>query len=142
MNRTRHALRLLVAAVLAVLAVGAIPTVAHAGTVNAPLTVAGDSITITSPAWKIATGVVLPFLIALVLKASADPRFKAVVGVVVAAVAAIAQRAILLPDGGHLIETGMLLDVALVYAPQLLSYLGVWREFNINDRLLPHRGMG
>ena len=63
---------------------------AHAQT---PLSVGGDAeFVIASPVWTIMTGLVLPLVIALVTKASADPKLKGIVGITLAALGAIVVR--------------------------------------------------
>jgi hypothetical protein len=109
----------------------------------APVTVVGDHhvVTLTPMAWTIITGLIMPFLIAVIMKASASSTFKGVMALVLAAIAAIVERATL-SDGSGLIETGMLVDVLMVYAPQVLTYLGLWRHVNINAKIAPRVGLG
>lgn len=98
---------------------------------------------VTKPVWTIVTGLVLPFLIALISKASASATFKGVLGIVLAAVAAIVERATL-TDGSALFTSALLFDALMVYAPQLLTYLGVWQHVGLNDSkaMLPSKGLG
>lgn len=133
--------RLIAALVAAFFAILAIPTMAFAA--EAPIGVAGTShqLSITPPAWTIVTGLLMPLVIALVMKASASPLFKGVVGIVAAALAAIVERATL-ADGHHVISAGLALDVLMVYGPQLLSYLGLWSHANINAKIAPTKGLG
>jgi len=121
-----------------------LPTLAFAeeGPVG-PVAVQGDSslVTFTPFHWTIITGVIMPFVIGLITKASASPRFQAIVGIVLAAVAAVVERATI-ADGSAIISQGLLVDVLMVYAPQLLTYLGLWRNFALNQRLAPRFGLG
>jgi len=135
--------RLIAALVAALFAVLAIPAMAFAADPVAPVGVAGTShqLSITPPVWTIVTGLLMPLVIALVMKASASPLFKGVVGIVAAALAAIVERATL-ADGHHVISAGLALDVLMVYGPQLLSYLGLWSHANINAKIAPNVGLG
>lgn len=141
MNLITTTRRLIVALVLAVVALGAtMPAVASAATSG--VTVAGTGrLVITPVAWTIITGLALPFVIAIITKASASATLKAVVGIVVAAVAAVVERA-QLADGSAVITTGLLLDVGLIYVPQLLSYLGLWSHVGLNEKVVPKFGLG
>lgn len=144
MNILRRCKRSSAVVAVALMAVFAVPAIAHAaGDPIAPVAVAGDStiITITPPVWTIVTGLLLPFLIAAVMKASASKTFKAVVAIIVAAVAALVERATL-ADGSAVFSSGALLDILAVYGPQLLSYLGLYQHFNINGRIAPTKGLG
>lgn len=101
----------------------------------------GSQFVIASPVWLIITGVLLPFVVGLITKASSDDRFQAIVGIVVAAVGALVVRATTV-DGGAVIDSALVLDIFLVYAPQLLTYLGVYKKFEINQKLAPNSGLG
>lgn len=134
--------RLIVAgAVLAFVA--GVPAVALAVDEAAPIAVedVGSKFLIASPVWSIIVGVLLPFVVGLITKASANDRFQAIVGIVVAAVGAIVVRATTV-DGAAVLDQALVLDVFMVYAPQLLMYLGVYKKFDINAKLAPNSGLG
>lgn len=136
--------RFIAALAVALFTLLAIPAIAFADTGPvAPVAVQGTShaVTLTPMAWTIITGLILPFVIALAMKASASSAFKAVVAIVAAAVAAIVERATL-ADGSAIISTGLLVDVLMVYAPQVLTYLGLWQHVNLNAKIAPTKGLG
>lgn len=112
------------------------------GDVVAPIVVVGDpsTVTITPVQWTLITGLVLPFILAIVVKNARSPRAKAVIAIVVAAAAALVERS-QLADGSAMISSGALLDCLYVYGPQLLTYLGLWRHFEINQKLAPNFGI-
>ena len=101
----------------------------------------GSRFVIANPVWSIIVGVLLPLVVGLITKASANDRFQAIVGIIVAAVGAIVVRATTV-DGGAVLDQALVLDVFLVYAPQLLTYLGVYKKFDINSKLAPNTGLG
>lgn len=101
----------------------------------------GSQFVITSPVWTILTGVALPIVVGFVTKLNASDRVKAVAGVVVAAVGAIVLRATTV-DGAGVLDKALVVDVALVYLPQLASYVGVWSKFDLNQRTAPNTGIG
>lgn len=141
-TRRQRAARAVAGIVIAVGALFVVPAaVAHADTAE-PVATAGAELVITPVTWTIITGLVLPFVLALVLKASASSTFKGVVGIVTAAVAAIVARAATIPDGSAVISTGLLLDVGMVYGPQLLTYLGLWQHIDLNQKVAPRFGIG
>lgn len=132
------------ACVAAFFALLAIPSMVFADTGPvAPVAVQGTShaVTLTPMAWTIITGLILPFVIALIMKANASAPFKAVVGIVAAAVAAIVERATL-ADGSAIVTTGLLVDILMVYGPQILTYLGLWQHVNLNAKIAPTKGLG
>lgn len=141
-QRRRRILTGLILALATLFAVPAMSVFAAEGPV-APVAVQGTShtVTLTPMAWTIITGLILPFVIAIIMKASASSTFKAVVSIVAAAVAAIVERATL-ADGSAIISTGLLVDVLMVYAPQVLTYLGLWQHVNINGKIAPNVGIG
>lgn len=121
------------------------PTITHADDVaDATVTAAdGASLVVTAPVLSIVTGLLLPFVIALITKAATSSTVKAVVGIVVAAIAATIQRATQ-ADGHAVFTAALLLDIGLVYGPQLLTYLGLWSKLGqggINAKLLPNTGI-
>lgn len=112
------------------------------GDVIAPVVVSGDSsiVTLTPISWTIVTGLVMPFVVSIVLKASASKWFKGLVAIILAFVAAVVERATL-ADGTAVFTSGLLLDNLLIYAPQLLTYVGFWSHLNLNERLAPNVGL-
>lgn len=108
----------------------------------APVAQASNHAVVLTPmAWTVITGLILPFVIALITKVSSSPAFKGFMGILVAAIAAIIERAVL-ADGSAVISTGLLLDVGLVYIPQLLTYLGLWQHVDLNGKMAPTKGLG
>jgi hypothetical protein len=108
----------------------------------APLAVQGDphAVTITPVQWTLVTGLILPFVLAVFVKAGRSAKFKGVAAIVTAAIAAIVERATL-ADGSGVFTSGQLLDGLYVYGPALLTYLGLWSHFKINERILPTFGI-
>lgn len=132
------------AAGLLILGVGlvAAPTLALAQD-EAPIAAedVGREFVIANPVWSIITGVLLPLVVGLITKASANDRFQAIVGIIVAAVGALVVRATTV-DGSAVLDSALVLDIFLVYAPQLLVYLGVYKKFDLNQKLAPTKGVG
>lgn len=89
----------------------------------------------------IITGLLLPFLLALITKLDADSKIKAVLGVGMAGVGALVARAITL-DGSAVFTWPLLLDVGMVYIPQALSYVALYSKFDINAKMAPQFGIG
>lgn len=89
----------------------------------------------------IITGLLLPFLVAAVTKASSSSTFKAVVGIILAALSAMIARATQ-TDGSAVFSQGLAIDILLVYGPQLLTYLGLWSKVDINGKIAPSKGLG
>lgn len=103
----------------------------------------GASLVVTAPVLSIVTGLLLPFVIAVITKAATSSTVKAIVGIVVAAIAATVARATQ-ADGHAVFTAALLLDIGLVYGPQLLTYLGLWSKVGsggINAKLLPNTGI-
>lgn len=92
--------------------------------------------------WLLITGTLTPILIAALTHISASPRKKAVIGVLVAAIAAVVERATL-ADGSAVLTWGLLADVVKVYGVQAVSFLAFWNVpgIRINDRILPEHGV-
>lgn len=128
---------------LMVLSFAALTTTALAAGPVAPVAVQGTShaLVITPIAWTVITGLIMPFVMALVTKYWASSALKGAVGIVLAAVAAIIERATL-ADGSAVFTSGLLLDVLLVYVPQLGTYIGFWQHVNINAKIAPNVGIG
>jgi hypothetical protein len=108
----------------------------------------GSALEITQPVWLLITGILLPILVGAVTKYAGRDDVKAIVGIVVAAVAALVLR-MTQYDGSAIFDPDYLLDVALVYVPQLASYLGFWRNLGTNEHgkginafLAPEKGLG
>lgn len=119
------------------------PTPAIFADAVAPLTTAGQSHTLvlTPVQWTIITGLIMPFVLALITKASSSSVFKGVMGILVAALAAVIERATL-ADGSAVFTSGLLLDIGLVYGPQLMTYLGLWSKVDLNGKIAPKLGLG
>lgn len=82
----------------------------------------------------------IPIVNGIITKATASTLVHDVVSIVLSAcVALLAQRT---GDGAAIISTEMALNVLVVYAVQLASYLKVWKPIGINGRLAPTRGIG
>lgn len=137
--------RFLVAVTVAITAFGAIgigAAFADGPNDQAPVTVAdGHKFVLTPLVVTIITGLLLPFLIALITKANASSLLKGLVGIVLAFVAAVLERA-MLTDGSAIISGGLLVDVGAVYIPQLATYIGVWQHAGLNNKLAPNLGIG
>lgn len=101
----------------------------------------GSQFVISSPTWTIITGALLPIAIGLITKASANNTFQAIFGIVTAAVGALVIRATTV-DGAAVFDQALIVDVALVYIPQIAAYLGVWKNLQLNQRLAPNSGFG
>jgi carbon starvation protein CstA len=90
----------------------------------------------------IVAGFLIPLAVGLLTKVSAPDRVKAVAGIVLAAVAALITQATT-ADGGAVISQEMVVTWALALGTSIASYLGVWKPVaNINDHLLPDKGIG
>lgn len=146
-NSRPRPLRRLVRFLTAAVCVGAgslivAPTVAFAEE-DAALTVSdsGTSFVITPVYWTILTGLAIPFVVALFTKAATSTKTKAVLAIVLAAVATIIERASF-ADGTGVIDSAILLDALLVFGPQVLSYLGFWQPVvRVNERVAPNFGI-
>lgn len=120
----------------------ALPGAAHAAGDIAPVVDTGGHVLVLSPSVvKIITGVLLPFVVALVVKLNASAAVKAVVGIIVAGVAATIERAIGV-DGQAVFDRSLLVDAATLYGVQLLSYLGLWQHVTLNAKIAPTVGIG
>lgn len=139
---TRQRLTLCLLALLSVFL--ALPAAAHAaGDDITPIVQEGaEHVLVLSPLIvKVITGLLLPFVIGLVTKLAASSATKAMIGIVVAAVAATVERAITV-DGSAVFDRALLIDAATLYGVQLLSYLGLWGHLNLNAKLAPRFGIG
>lgn len=90
-------------------------------------------------------GVVLPFVVGLLNHFNAPKSVKAVVGIIVAGVAAVLTQ--LAGSGTDVVITwGTVRLFALTYGVQLLAYLGLWSNIpsngGINAKLAPNKGIG
>lgn len=108
-----------------------VPVVVHSGT----------TYVLTPLMATMLTGLVLPFVVAFATKVSASATTKSIIGVVLAFVAAVVERATL-ADGTAVFTAGLLVDLGAVYVPQIVSYLGVYSHFNINAKIAPTVGLG
>lgn len=96
-------------------------------------------ITIPEVGVSIVIGLFLPLLLGILYKPTNPPWVKVVGGIVAAAVAALIQNNIQ-EDGTAVISWLMLVEAALIYVPQILSYLGVWKPLaddDLNGRMGP-----
>lgn len=122
--------------------VGTLPTFADGPNDQVPISVAdGHSVVLTPIVVTIVTGLLLPFLVAAITKSNATSFLKGIVGVVLAFIAAVLERA-MLTDGSALISGGLLVDVGAVYIPQLATYIGIWQHKGLNTKILPDFGIG
>jgi hypothetical protein len=142
MNLLTRARLIVVGAVLA-LGVMAAPAVTYAQEELAPVTTEGAGSTyVLSPfIAKTIIGIVLPFLIALILKSTASDKVKGAVGIVVAAVSALVLRWQQL-DGSLVMDQAALQDVFHVYGTQFLVYYNLYKRLDLNSKLAPNFGIG
>lgn len=144
MNRARV---MIVGACLTTVAFFAMPVTVFAQDTAEPdatpvVTDEGGGEYILSPfMWKIIVGVLLPGVIGLVLKINLDAKAKGVISIVIAAIGALVVRWTTL-EGDFLFDRAALQDIFHTYAIQLLTYLGIYRQFNINANLAPNFGIG
>lgn len=131
----------LIGIVAAVAAVFVMPSMAFAQD-GAPVTVegAGSEYVLSPFIWKTITAIVIPIVIFLITKASANPTFKVILALVVAAVDALIIRWTKL-DGSMVFDQAALQDVFHVYAIQALTYFGL-NKTHIPSMLAPERGLG
>lgn len=97
--------------------------------------------TLSAQAVAVALGLVLPFVVGFLTKVNAPKSVKSTVGIIVAGVAATIQNAVS-ADGSAFISSEMLLNFALVYGAQVLSYVGLWSNYGINEKTAPNKGIG
>jgi hypothetical protein len=142
MNLLTRARLIVVGAVLA-LGVMAAPAVTYAQEELAPVTTEGAGSTyVLSPfIAKTIIGIVLPFLIALILKSTASDKVKGAVGIVVAAVSALVLRWQQL-DGSLVMDQAALQDIFHVYGTQFLVYYNLYKRLDLNSKLAPNFGIG
>lgn len=136
-------LKRLLAAIAAVGLVILVPQTAFAQDVPAPVTVDdAGSVYLLSPTWvKIITGLLLPLLLALLTKVTLNPVIKGALGIVLAAATALLIRWTTL-DGSLVFDQAALEDIFMVYGVQLLTYLGLYRQANLNAKMAPRFGIG
>src|SRR5688500_12073185 len=101
----------------------------------------GSEYIIAAPTWTVITGLLLPIVIGFITKANASKSFQAIVGILVAAVGAIVVRATTV-DGAAVFDQALILDATLVYVPQIASYLGFWKNLDLNQKMAPNVGLG
>lgn len=136
-------IRKIIAAMVLVFGIIALPTVAFAQEEVAPVAVegAGSTFVLSPFLWKTITGILLPIVVYLITKASGNAIFKGVVALVVAAVDALIIRWTAL-DGSMLFDQAALQDIFHVYGTQLLVYLGILRHTSLDQKLAPNTGLG
>lgn len=109
-----------------------------------PIAVAtGSHLTVTAPVLSIVTGLVMPIVLAVFTKLATSSFRKGIIGIVAAFLAALIERA-MLADGSAVFTQALLLDVGLIYGPQLLTYLGLWQKFGtdgLNAKLALRKGV-
>lgn len=125
-----HLLRTAILATTLTFGVLALPSVALAQD-SAVVVDQHSQIVLTPVAVTILTGLLMPFLIGVVYRflKNSSSRVKGVVALLLAAVAALIERAVMV-DGSAVFSWALLLDVGLVYGPQLGTYLGIWGHPN------------
>ena len=97
--------------------------------------------TIDASAVAIILGLVLPFVVSLMTKLNASKAVKATVGILAAGIGATIQHAVR-DDGSAFLSGTMLLNFAIVYGTQVLSYHGLWSNYDINEKVAPNKGIG
>lgn len=97
--------------------------------------------TLDATAVALVLGLILPFVVGLVTKVNASKAVKATVGIIVAGIGATIQHAVK-DDGTAFISSQMLLNFAIVYGTQVLSYHGLWSNYSINEKVAPNKGIG
>jgi hypothetical protein len=102
----------------------------------------GFTLTVSQQVVAIVTGLLLPVLNGLVMKtATLSEGAKAAIAALIAAIAAVIVQATQ-ADGTAVFTGSLLLTFALVYLPQVASYLGFWKNLNLNEKLAPTKGIG
>ena len=100
-----------------------------------------DPIVVDETLVKIAVGLLLPALTGLLTKWNASATVKQVVAIVLSAVSAIIIENTV-EDGSAVLSSEVLLDAAILYGVQILSYLGLYKPHEASARLAPRFGVG
>lgn len=98
-------------------------------------------LTISEVGVSVVTGMVLPVVYGFLVRPSNPPFVKVVGGIIVAASASLVLNAVQ-ADGTAVVSWQQVVDVALVYVPQLAAYLGVWKPLDVNERTGPGVAIG
>lgn len=138
--------RVLLVAAAAVIGVLAIQNTAFAQEdVPTPVTVDdAGSLYLLSPTWvKVITGLLLPILVGLLTKAEMNKVVKGVIGLVLSAASALVIRWTTL-DGSLVFDQAALEDIVMIYGVQIATYLGIYRQGDLNQQsfMLPDKGVG
>lgn len=133
--------KLLIGAAAAISFVAVSAPLAHADDSTA-VTVEGSTITFSETGWTLLTQAVLPVVIGLLLKSSASARVKAVVVAVSSLIAAIVAQRVLLPDGTAFLTVDLAFDAFVVWLGSQVWYNRLYSQFDLNDKLLPSKGIG
>lgn len=98
-------------------------------------------LTIPEVGVSILVGLFLPIVYGFLVRPSNPELVKVVGGVIIAASASLVVNAIQ-NDGTAVLSWQQVVDVALVYIPQIAGYLGVWKPLEINERTGPGIAIG
>lgn len=109
----------------------------------APVLDSGDHVLVLAP-WvvKIIVGSLLPLAVAALAHSTAPDVVRRVLGIAVAGVATLLERATTLPDGSSVFDRALLVDWWHTLAISLVAYLAAWQGARINSRVLPSVGLG
>lgn len=80
----------------------------------------------------------IPLLTAAAARSEADNNVRALVAIGAAGLLAVAER-LVDGSGGSLEE--LLVAFGVAFVAQLTAYVGVWKLFAVNDRILPDGGV-
>jgi hypothetical protein len=116
--------------------------VAVAYDANAPVMTQDQVITIPQGTWLILTGVLVPLVVKLLTKASANAKVKVIANLAISAIAALVATATV-RDGVAVLSQHAVIDIGLTYIAAVASYAGFWKHFEwINKILFPKAGLG
>lgn len=136
-----HPLRRLVGLVLAfLLTLFALASVAAAASVQETVPDA-PGVTVPEVGVSLVVGLFLPILYGFFVRPSNPELVKVLGGILVAAAASLILNAVQ-QDGTAVLSWQQVVDVALVYIPQIAGYLGVWKPLDINERTGPGVAIG
>lgn len=103
---------------------------------------AGSEFVIAPVYWSMLTGLAIPVVIALLTKETLPTKWKAVLGIVAAALSSVVIRATTV-DGSGVLDQALFVDTLLVFGPQVLSYVGFWKPvLDVNAKVAPNFGVG
>jgi hypothetical protein len=115
----------------------ALPASAQTLPEDAPV---GATLTLSDTGVRLIIGLVLPIVLGLIVKASNPEWVKVIGGIVVAAIAALITDN-LQDNGTAVLSWDMFVGAVLIYVPQVVSYLGIWKPLDLNNRLAPDKGL-